>query len=123
MAKACYKYYQDHHVYKRDSTAVEEDYKRGFKSLWNQTGQSCGPGAACLYYMFNAIGLDPKIMNGHNHYWIQVEIDGKTYYCDQAGGEGTHNMCTNGKSRIMSTCSTCHCTVFGGATGGTIRMG
>ena len=123
QAKACYKYYQDHHVYKYNSTTVEDDYKRGFKSLWNQTGQSCGPGAACLYYMFNAIGLDPKIMNGHNHYWIQVEIDGKTYYCDQAGGEGTHNMCTNGKSRIMSTCSTCHCTVFGGATGGTIRMG
>ncbi len=123
MAKACYKYYQDHHVYKWDSTAVEDDYKRGFKSLWNQRGQSCGPGAACLYYMFNAIGLNPKIMNGHDHYWIQVEIDGKTYYCDQAGGDGTHNMCTNGKSRIMSTCSTCHCTVFGGATGGTIRMG
>jgi hypothetical protein len=123
MAKACYKYYQDHHVYKYDSTSVEDDYKRGFKSLWNQRGQSCGPGAACLYYMFNAIGLDPKIMNGHNHYWIQVEIDGKTYYCDQAGSEGSHNMCTNGKSRIMSTCSTCHCTVFGGATGGSIRMG
>ncbi len=123
MAKACYKYYQDHHVYKWDSTTVEDDYKRGFKSLWNQRGQSCGPGAACLYYMFNAIGLNPKIMNGHDHYWIQVEIDGKTYYCDQAGGDGTHNMCTNGKSRIMSTCSTCHCTVFGGATGGTIRMG
>ena len=122
MAKACYKYYQDHHVYKYDSTTVEDDYKRGFKSLWNQTGQSCGPGAACLYYMFNAIGLDPKIMNGHSHYWIQVEIDGKTYYCDQAGGDGTHNMCTNGKRRIMSTCSTCHCTVFGGAQGGTIRM-
>mgnify|MGYP002514593912 CR=1 FL=1 len=50
-------------------------------------------------------------------------IDGKTYYCDQAGGDGTHNMCTNGKRRIMSTCNTCHCTVFGGAQGGTIRMG
>jgi hypothetical protein len=72
--------------------------------------------------MFKCIGLHPMILNGHSHYWIQVEIDGKTYYCDQAGSEGSHNMCTNGKSRIMSTCSTCHCTVFGGATGGTIRI-
>ena len=87
QAKACYKYYQDHHVYKYDSTTVEDDYKRGFKSLWNQTGQSCGPGAATLFYMFKCIGLHPMIMNGHVHYWIQVEIDGKTYYCDQAEAE------------------------------------
>lgn len=121
MALACYKYYQDNHVYAYDSTAVEEDYARGFKSLWEQYGQSCGPGAATLYYMFKCIGLSPKIMNGHEHYWIQVDINGKTYYCDQAGSEGSHNMCTNGKSRVMST-STDYCTVFGEATGGYIRM-
>ena len=121
MALACYKYYQDNHVYAYDSTAVEEDYARGFKSLWEQYGQSCGPGAACLYYMFKCIGLSPKIMNGHEHYWIQVDINGKTYYCDQAGSEGSHNMCTNGKSRVMST-STDYCTVFGEATGGDIVM-
>ena len=121
MALACYKYYQDNHVYAYDSTAVEEDYARGFKSLWEQYGQSCGPGAACLYYMFKCIGLSPKIMNGHEHYWIMVEINGKTYYCDQAGADGTHNMCTNGKSRIMST-STDYCTVFGGANDGYVRM-
>ena len=123
MAKACYKYYQDNHVYRYKNTDVNADYNRGFKSLWNQEGQSCGPGAATLYYMFTCIGLSPKIMYGHGHYWIQVEIDGKTYYCDQAGDEGTHNMCTNGKRRIMSTCSSCHCTVFGGATGGSVRKG
>ena len=123
MAKACYKYYQDHHVYTYKGTSVESDYARGFKSLWNQYRHSCGPGAATLYYMFKCIGLSPKIMNGHNHYWIQVEIDGKTYYCDQAGSEGSHNMCTNGKRRIMSTCSTCHCTVFEGAQGGSVRKG
>lgn len=123
MAKACYKYYQDNHVYRYKSTDVIADYNRGFKSLWNQEGQSCGPGAACLYYMFKCIGLSPKIMNGHGHYWIQVEIDGKTYYCDQAGDEGTHNMCTNGKRRVMSTCSSCHCTVWKGATGGSVRKG
>ena len=122
MAMACYKYYQDKHIYKLNSTWVIDDYNRGFKSLWNQYSHSCGPGAATLYYMFSCIGLDPKIMHGHEHYWIQVEIDGKTYYCDQAGSEGSHNMCTNGKRRVMST-STGHCTVFGGATGGTIVKG
>ena len=121
MALACYKYYQDNHVYKLDSTWVVDDYNRGFKSLWEQEGQSCGPGAATLYYMFKCIGLSPKILNGHNHYWISVDINGKTYYCDQAGSEGSHNMCTNGKSRVMST-STDYCTVFGGATGGSVVM-
>ena len=121
MALACYKYYQDNHVYKLDSTWVVDDYNRGFKSLWEQYGQSCGPGAATLYYMFKCIGLSPKILNGHNHYWIAVDINGKTYYCDQAGSEGSHNMCTNGKSRVMST-STDYCTVFGEATGGDIVM-
>ena len=122
-AKNCYKYYQDNHVYTCTSTDVIAQYNRGFKSLWKQYRQSCGPGAATLYYMFKCIGLSPKIMNGHNHYWIQVDIDGKTYYCDQAGSEGSHNMCTNGKRRIMSTSKTSHCTVWKGATGGSVRMG
>lgn len=121
MAIACYKYYQDHHVYQLVSTTVENDVARGFKSLWNQYRQSCGPGAATLYYMFKAIGLHPKIWNGHGHYWVSVDIDGKTYYCDQAGDPGTHNLCTNGKRRNMTTCASCHCTVWGGAQGGTLR--
>ena len=121
MALACYKYYQDNHVYRLNSTAVEEDYARGFKSLWEQHGQSCGPGAACLYYMFKCVGLSPKIMNGHNHYWIMVEINGKTYYCDQAGAEGTHNNDKTGGRRIMSTATDDH-TVFGGANDGSVRM-
>lgn len=121
MAIACYKYYQDHHVYEKTSTDVIEQYNRGFKSLWNQYRHSCGPGAATLYYMFKALGLHPKIWNGHYHFWVSVDIDGKTYYCDQAGSEGTHNMCTNGKRRNMTTCDNCHCTVFGGAQGGTLK--
>lgn len=122
MAKACYKYYQDNHVYELVSTDVIAQYNRGFKSLWNQYKHSCGPGAATLYYMFECIGLDPKIMNGHNHYWIQVEIDGKTYYCDQAGAEGTHNIDSTGGRRVMSTSTGDH-TVWHGATGGTIVKG
>lgn len=116
MAKACHEYYKKNHVYRYQETDVISDYNRGFKSLWNQTAQSCGPGAACLYYMFECIGLDPKIMNGHNHYWIQVEINGSTYYCDQAGDEGAHN------TRSMST-STGNGTVWHGATGGSVRKG
>ena len=123
-AKACYKYYQDNHVYKAlgHGTAVRSDYARGFKSLWNQRGQQCGPGAATLYYMFKCIGLSPQIMNGHNHYWIRVKIDGKTYYCDQAGAEGSHNVGKNGKRRIMST-GTGDNVVWGGAGGGSVVMG
>jgi hypothetical protein len=115
MAYAIYDYYNNNHVYSWDSTAVEEDYARGFKSLWEQHGQSCGPGAACLYYMFKCVGLSPKIMNGHKHYWIQMEIDGQMYYCDHAGAEGAQN------SRRIGT-STGDSTVWGGANDGSVRM-
>ena len=55
-------------------------------------------------------------MNGHYHYWIQVEIDEKTYYCDQAGAPGAHN------TRVMST-SAGDGSVWHGATGGSIVKG
>ena len=115
MAYALYDYYNENHVYSWDSTAVEDDYARGFRSLWEQHGQSCGPGAACLFYMFKCVGLHPKIMNGHEHYWIMMDIDGKTYYCDHAGGEGAQN------TRRIGT-STGNDTVWEGANDGYVRM-
>ena len=115
MAYALYDHYNNNHVYSYDSTSVEDDYARGFRSLWEQHGQSCGPGAACLYYMFKCVGLSPKIMNGHNHYWIMMEINGKTYYCDHAGAEGAQN------SRRIGT-STGNDTVWEGANDGYVRM-
>ena len=115
MAYALYDYYNNNHVYSYDSTSVEDDYARGFRSLWEQHGQSCGPGAACLYYMFKCVGLSPKIMNGHNHYWIMMEINGKTYYCDHAGAPGAQN------SRRIGT-STGNDTVWEGANDGYVRM-
>lgn len=115
MAYALYDYYNNNHVYSWDSTSVEDDYARGFKSLWEQHGQSCGPGAACLYYMFKCVGLSPKIMNGHEHYWIMMDINGKTYYCDHAGAEGAQN------SRRIGT-STGNDTVWEGANDGYVRM-
>lgn len=115
MAYAIYDYYNNNHVYSYDSTAVEDDYARGFKSLWEQHGQSCGPGAATLFYMFKCVGLSPKIMNGHEHYWIMMDINGKTYYCDHAGAEGAQN------TRRIGT-STGNDTVFEGANDGYVRM-
>ena len=116
QAKAIHKYYTRNHVYQYKETDVREQYKRGFKTLWNQNAHSCGPGAATLYYMLKSIGLDPQIVHGHKHFWIQVEINGTTYYCDQSGQSGKH--CT----RTMGT-STSSKTVWGGATGGSIVMG
>jgi hypothetical protein len=113
QAKAIYKYYQDNHVYSLYCCMTSSS----FKTLWNKREHNCGDGARTLAYMFKCIGLEPKIMNGHNHFWIQVEINGKTYYCDQAGAGGSHNRDKTGKSRIMSTSTGDH-TVFGGATGG-----
>ena len=107
QAKAIHEYYKNNHIY---------DYypcmtSNSFKTLWNKKAHNCGDGARTLAYMYKCLGLDPYIMNGHNHFWIQVEIDGKTYYCDQCGPQGGHN------SRHMGT-STGDSTVWGGASGG-----
>ena len=107
QAKAIYKYYQNSHVYGYYCCMTSSS----FKTLWNKKSHNCGDGARTLAYMFKCIGLEPYIMNGHYHFWIQVEINGKTYYCDQAGQTGAHN------TRNMST-STGDGTVYGGATGG-----
>ena len=107
QALAIYKYYQDNHVYSFYACMTS----KSFKTLWNKTRQNCGDGARTLAYMFKSIGLEPYIMNGHNHFWIQVEIEGKTYYCDQAGEIGAHNW------RHMGT-GTGNDVVWQGANGG-----
>lgn len=116
QAKACHEYYKKNHVYQYKETSVKDQYNRGFKSLWNQKQHSCGPGAATLYYMFKCLGLSPKILNGHGHYWIQVEINNDTYYCDQAGAEGKSN------TRVMGTKGN-NGNVWEGTNGGSIVMG
>jgi hypothetical protein len=108
QAKAIHKYYKNNHTYHLYCCMTS----KSFKTLWNKKGHNCGDGARTLAYMLKCIGLEPYIMNGHRHFWIQVEIDGTTYYCDQAGAEGSHN------KRNMGT-STSDSTVWGGASGGT----
>lgn len=108
QAKAIHEYYRVNHVYSYYACMT----KSSFKELWNDKSHNCGDGARTLAYMLKCIGLDPYIMNGHNHFWISVEIDGKTYYCDQCGQEGSHG------TRHMGT-STSDSTVWGGASGGT----
>ena len=108
QAKAIHEYYRTNHVY----AYYECMTKSSFKALWNDNSHNCGDGARTLAYMFKCIGLEPYIMNGHNHFWISVEIDGKTYYCDQCGAVGSHG------TRHLGT-STGDSTVWGGASGGT----
>lgn len=107
QAKAIHKYYKKHHVYHMYCCMTS----KSFKTLWNKKKHNCGDGARTLAYMFKCIDLEPYIMNGHKHFWIQVEINGDTYYCDQAGTEGGHNRRNMGKSTSDKT-------VWGGASGG-----
>lgn len=115
QAFACYYYYQKNHVYELVETDVKAQYDRSFKSLWEQKRHSCGPGAATLAKMFKALGLHGEILNGHWHYWVRVEIEGTSYYCDQAGDVGAHN------TRKIST-SKGNGTVWHGASGGSVRV-
>ena len=97
QAKACHEYFKKNHVYN-----YYYDFKRGgqnFKKTWNTRGLNCGDGAFAIGEMLHCIGLKPEMRLGHNHYWIVVDIDGKTYYCDQSGAEGAHN------TRVLSASS------------------
>lgn len=55
-------------------------------------------GAITLANLFYCIGLDPVMKLGHGHYWIEVKCEGKTWYCDQSGAEGSKNWRTIGTS-------------------------
>ena len=116
QAKALYKYYQKNHVYKRYCCMSSG----GFEKLWKEKGQNCGTGARTLCLMFKCLNLDCTILHGHNHFWVRLKIDGKYYYCDQAGASGSHNVDKTGKSRVLSSSTGDH-TVWGGATGGSVR--
>lgn len=116
QAKAVYKYYQNNHVYKKYCCMSSG----GFEKLWKEYGQNCGTGARTLCLMFKCLGLNCTIMNGHNHFWVRLNIDGKYYYCDQAGASGSHNKDKTGTSRVLSSSTGDH-TVWGGASGGSNR--
>ena len=106
QANACFEYFKKNHVYN-----YYYDFKRGgknFKKTWNTRGLNCGDGAFAIGEMLHCLGLKPEMRLGFkrapsgesgNHDWIVVEIDGKRYYCDQSGGEGSHN------TRVFSTSS------------------
>ena len=113
QAKACHEYFKKHHTY-----AYYYDFQRGgqnFKKTWNTKGLNCGDGAFAIGEMLYCLGLKPEMRLGHSHYWIVVEIDGKTYYCDQSGQEGCHN------TRVLSTSSGDRSVWGGQGNSGSIR--
>ena len=106
-AKNIYNYYNNHHVYSSYSCMQHTTFKSG----WNDKGLNCGDGARVLCMMFKCIGLNPQMGNGHNHFWVRVKIDGKYYYCDQAGSPGARN------TRTIGTAGS-NANVWGGVGGG-----
>lgn len=109
-AKNIYNYYNNHHVYSSYSCMQHTTFKSG----WNDKSLNCGDGARVLSMMFKCIGLNPQIGNGHNHFWVRVKIDGKYYYCDQAGSPGARNTRTLGTAGNNGN-------VWKGTSGGSYR--
>lgn len=96
IAKAIHEFYKKYHVYS-GYTCMPKMRAHGFEKTWKIKGHNCGDGAAILQAMFRCAGLIADIFNGHNHFWIRLIIDGKYYYCDQAGAPGAHN------TRVLGT--------------------
>lgn len=90
QAKAIHEYYKANHVYAKYYDHPKYDSK-GFEGCWKANQHNCGDGAWILRDMFLCLGFNCNTKLGHKHYWCEVYIDGKTYYCDQSGGVGQHN--------------------------------
>lgn len=92
-AKNCVDLFNKYHTYR---LYYDFDYGKNFKRTWKAKGLNCGDGALCMAYMFYALGLDPKMHLGsagaigekYGHYWLEVKIDGKTYFTDHANCRG-----------------------------------
>lgn len=97
-------YYRINHVY--HGYPCMKKYKENgysFQRVWNIKGHNCGDGAVTIKAMFQCLGLKPVIMNGHNHFWVRVNINGTNYYCDQAGIGGTPNSMGGNRYRHMGS--------------------
>jgi len=90
IAFAIYDYYRDHHVYSKYD-CMKKIRAHGFEGAWKLKDHNCGDGAATIVAMMRCANLDADIMHKPGHFYVRVEIDGKYYYCDQAGAGGHHN--------------------------------
>lgn len=68
----------------------------GFEGTWKRSGHNCGDGAATLVAMYRCAGFKADIMHKYGHFYVRVNVNGKYYYCDQAGQSGSHNWRTLG---------------------------
>lgn len=94
QAKACHEYFKKKHKYQY---YFDFQHGKNFEKTWRDGSLNCGDGAICICHMFNCLGLSPEMRLGHGHYWVVVDIKGKTYYCDQSGLEG------HSTTRVLST--------------------
>ena len=93
MANKCIVLFNKKHVY---SLYYDFDHGKNFKSTWNDRSLNCGDGAVCMANLLYTLGLSPKMHLGsageigesYGHYWLEVNIDGKTYYVDHANCTG-----------------------------------
>ena len=113
QAKAIHEFYKKHHVYS-GYECMKYMRSLGFKKTWNKSAHNCGDGAATLQAMYRCAGFTCDIMNGHYHFWVRVKVNGKWYYCDQAGKGGAHN------TRVLGAGGTNN-NVWDGISGGSVK--
>lgn len=91
QAKAIHDFYKSKHVYSKYNN-MPKVKAHGFEGAWKMYHHNCGDGAAILRALYRCMGFTADIfLRSGDHYWVRVKINGKNYYCDQAGGTGCHN--------------------------------
>jgi len=65
-------------------------YANDLDAAWEDAWLNCADGANILCAMFIAAGLDAVIVHTDGHYIVKVNVDGETYYTDNAASTGSH---------------------------------
>ena len=90
QAKAIDKAFKNHVYYEGYSDVHHPD----LDEAWKNAHLNCADGANVLCAMFLAVGLNATICHtpgkGEGHYIVKLDIDGQTYYTDNAASSGSH---------------------------------
>ncbi len=90
QAKAIDKAFKSHVYYE----GYSDVHHPNLEKAWKHAHLNCADGANVLCAMFLAVGLNATICHspgkGEGHYIVKLDINGQTYYTDNAAASGSH---------------------------------
>ena len=96
IAKAVYSYFYNHYSYQGYKDLRYTTPKGNREKAFKRGSGNCADGANIIETLMLTAGINAKIKHAPNHYIVKMVIDGKTYWCDNAGRQYTWNKVYHG---------------------------